>query len=102
MIDRWERLQPVLGGPLDPFHLDGLKRNAAWAKQYGCRAIKNGGRDEMETVVSTIQMTGALEYARAQAHRETRAAEAAIGHLPNSVYRDALLQLCVFAVDRRY
>ena len=66
------------------------------------RAIKNGGRDEMETVVSTIQMTGALEYARAQAHRETRAAEAAIGHLPNSVYRDALLQLCVFAVDRRY
>ena len=66
------------------------------------RAIKNGGRDEMETVVATIRMTGALDYARAQAHRETRAAEAAIAHLQHSVYREALLQLCVFAVERRY
>ena len=66
------------------------------------RAIENGGRDELETVVATIQATGALEYARAQAHRETKAAEAAISHLADSVFRDALLQLCVFAVERRY
>ncbi len=66
------------------------------------RAIENGGRDELETVVSTIRMTGAIDYARAQAHRETKAAEAAIAHLKDSVYRDALLQLCVFAVERRY
>ncbi len=66
------------------------------------RAIENGGRDEMETVVSTIQVTGALAYARAQAHRESKAAAAAIAHLEDSVYRDALLQLCVFAVERRY
>ena len=66
------------------------------------RAIKNGGRDEMETVVSTIRITGALEYARAQAQRETEAAVASISHLTHSVYREALLQLCVFAVERRY
>lgn len=66
------------------------------------RAIENGGRDELETVVATIQTTGALEYARAQARRETKAAEAAISHLADSVFRDALLQLCVFAVERRY
>ena len=66
------------------------------------RAIEHGGRDEMESVVSAIQMTGALDYARAQAQRETRAAEAAIAHLHDSVYRDALLQLCVFAVERRF
>ena len=66
------------------------------------RAIENGGREEMATVISTIHATGALDYARAQAHRETRAAEAAIAHLEDSVYRDALLQLCVFAVERRY
>ncbi len=66
------------------------------------RAIENGGRAELETVVSTIRMTGAIDYARAQAHRETKAAEAAIAHLKDSVYRDALLQLCVFAVERRY
>ena len=66
------------------------------------RAIENGGREELETVVATIRMTGAIDYARAQAHRETKAAEAAIAHLNDSVYRDALLQLCVFAVERRY
>jgi len=66
------------------------------------RAIENGGRDEMETVISAIYATGALDYARAQAHRETKAAEAAITHLTDSVYREALLQLCVFAVERRY
>ncbi len=66
------------------------------------RAIENGGRDELETVVSTIRMTGAIDYARAQAHRETKAAKGAIAHLKDSVYRDALLQLCVFAVERRY
>ena len=66
------------------------------------RAIEKGGRDEMEVVISAIQSTGALEYARAQAHREAKAAEAAITHLNDSVYREALLQLCVFAVERRY
>ena len=66
------------------------------------RAIENGGRDELETVVNTIRMTGAIDYARAQAHLETKAAEGAIAHLKDSVYRDALLQLCVFAVERRY
>ena len=66
------------------------------------RAIENGGRNELEIVVETIRATGALEYSRAQAHRETKAAEAAIVGLQDSVYREALLQLCVFAVERRY
>ena len=66
------------------------------------RAIENGGREEMETVISTIYATGALDYARTQAHCEAKAAEAAIEHLEHSVYREALLQLCVFAVERRY
>ena len=66
------------------------------------RAIENGGRDEMDAVVAAIQSTGALNYAREQAHREAKSAEAVIAHLKDSVYRDALLQLCVFAVERRY
>ncbi len=66
------------------------------------RAIEHGGREEMSAVVAAIQSTGALAYTREQAHRESRVAEAAIAHLQDSVYRDALLQLCVFAVERRY
>jgi endoglucanase len=36
---RWERMQPVLNGPLDAQYLDGLKRNIAWAKKYGAQVI---------------------------------------------------------------
>jgi len=32
---RWERLQPVLGGPLDPVNLGYLKQDIAWAKAAG-------------------------------------------------------------------
>lgn len=32
---RWERLQPVLGGPLDPANLGYLKQDIAWAKAAG-------------------------------------------------------------------
>lgn len=32
---RWERLQPVLRGALDPSYLAGIKNNIAWAKAHG-------------------------------------------------------------------
>ena len=66
------------------------------------RAIEHGGRAEMAVVIAAIKATGALDYTREQAHREARVAEAAIANLKGSEYKDALLQLCVFAVERRY
>jgi endoglucanase len=36
---RWERLQPVLRGPLDANYLTGVKNNIAWAKAHGDRVI---------------------------------------------------------------
>ena len=66
------------------------------------RAIQDGGRAEMENVVRAINETGALDYARRAAQTEAAAASSAISHLPDSIYRDTLLQLCVFAVERRY
>ena len=44
---RWERLQPVLRGPLDPVNLAALKRDVAWAKAQGARLVvdlQNFGR----------------------------------------------------------
>jgi len=65
-------------------------------------AIEQGGRDDFEAVLEAITNTGALEYAREQARREAAAACAAIEHLPNSKYRDSLLQLADFAVNRNH
>jgi octaprenyl-diphosphate synthase len=65
-------------------------------------AIENGGREHLAAVLTALAATGALDAARAAAHREADLATAAIAHLPHSEYREALLQLCVFAVERRH
>ena len=49
-----------------------------------------------------IHASGALDYARQVAAREAEAAKAAISHLKDSNYRKALLQLCLFAVERKH
>ncbi|MCZ7565176.1 MAG: octaprenyl diphosphate synthase [Burkholderiales bacterium] len=66
------------------------------------RAIEEGGRAEFRTVLEAIRVTGALELAREQARREARAACDAIAQVANSKYRQALLDLAAFAVDRNY
>jgi octaprenyl-diphosphate synthase len=66
------------------------------------QAIEQGGRDDFQAVLEAISDTGALDYAREQAKRESAVACAAIEHLPNSKYRDSLLQLADFAVNRTH
>lgn len=66
------------------------------------RAIEQGGRDDLAAVMAAIHATGALEYARERARGASRAACEAVAALPNSKYRDYLLQLADFAVTRSY
>ena len=64
-------------------------------------AIVDGGLEQIDAVVAAIRATGALEYARDAARREVQTAAAAIQHFVDSASREALLQLCLFAVERR-
>jgi octaprenyl-diphosphate synthase len=66
------------------------------------RAIECGGLDDLDAVLESIGASGALEYARAQAQSEARAACASLAVLPQSSYRDYLLQLADFAVTRTF
>ena len=65
-------------------------------------AIEHGGRDELDAVVEAIRGTGALDYAREQARRESAAACSSLKGLPQSRERDYLLQLADFAVTRTF
>lgn len=65
-------------------------------------AIEGGGRDNFEDVLGAIRSTGALEYVRNKAKDEARLAREAISALSNSRYRDSLLELSAFAVERDY
>jgi octaprenyl-diphosphate synthase len=66
------------------------------------RAIEQGGREEFRAVLDAIRDTGALEVARGQARRESQAACAAIAGVADSKYRQALLDLAAFAVERNF
>ena len=66
------------------------------------RAIEKGGEDGFQPVLEVIQQTGALDYARQRAQDESDIASATIASLPNSEYKECLLQLTVFAVTRNY
>jgi octaprenyl-diphosphate synthase len=66
------------------------------------RAIEQGGREEFEPVMAAIEATGALRYAKDKAVAEARAARDALSSLPDSKYKECLLELAAFAVERDY
>ncbi len=66
------------------------------------RAIEQGGLEEIDTILAAIHTTGALAYTLTRAREASRHAAAALARVPDSVFKDALLQLAEFAVDRRY
>ena len=63
------------------------------------QAIEHGEAD-FDAVARAIQETGALEHARQSAMAEAGLASQALETFPASRYKDSLLALCVFAVDR--
>ncbi|MEE8530309.1 MAG: octaprenyl diphosphate synthase [Nitrosomonadaceae bacterium] len=65
-------------------------------------AIKQGGEGDLQAVLDVIQKTDALDYTRQKAEAESSMASAAISSLPNSNYKECLLQLATFAVARNY
>ncbi len=65
-------------------------------------AIEHGGKSDLEGVVTAIHRVGALDYAREQARREAAAATERLRVLSDSPFRESLLQLAHFSVDRTF
>jgi octaprenyl-diphosphate synthase len=63
-------------------------------------AVEQGGLEELGPVLRTIEETGALHYARAQAQAAAQSAREALSRLPHSKHRESLLELPSFAVER--
>lgn len=65
-------------------------------------ALVRGGLGDFEPVLKAMREAGALDYTRAQADVSAGEARNAIAMLPDSKYRDSLLELAAFAVTRKY
>jgi len=64
------------------------------------QAIEQGGRAGFADVMAAIQSTGALDYAKTAATQEAEKCRDAIVELKSSKYKDSLLELSYFAVER--
>lgn len=65
-------------------------------------ALDQGGREAFPEVIEAVNATGALDAAAMVAEEEVSQAIQALNPLPDSQYREALLQLARFAVTRRH
>ena len=79
-----------------------LERGNDAQKTMVRKAIEHGGLDALDGIVEAINSSGALRYARSRAELETEQARKAIAHLPDSSYKESLLQLTDFAVNRKF
>jgi octaprenyl-diphosphate synthase len=71
-------------------------------KQVIRHAIEHGERDRIDEIITIIQDTGAIDYTSQAALKEAEQAKMALELLPDSVYKEALVSLADFSVERHY
>lgn len=64
--------------------------------------IENGDENHFDEILRAITSSGALDYTKREAEKAARRAAESIAALPSSDFKDSLLQLCAFAVDRNH
>ncbi|MEE9492075.1 MAG: octaprenyl diphosphate synthase [Gammaproteobacteria bacterium] len=65
-------------------------------------AIEEGGLKHIDAVMDAIESTGAIAYTAQVAQQEAELAVKALNILPESTYKEALLNLAEFSVTRSY
>lgn len=63
-------------------------------------AIEHGEVERMPEIVEVVRATGALDATRQAAEAQAEQAQALIANLPESIYKDSLLQLSIHSVRR--
>jgi octaprenyl-diphosphate synthase len=80
-----------------------LMQNGTSGQRALVRAcIENGDEQHFDEILAAITTSGALDYTRRQAEQAAHRATASIATLSDSQFKDSLLQLSAFAVDRNY
>jgi octaprenyl-diphosphate synthase len=65
-------------------------------------AVKNGNRDAFNEVYAVVKSTKAIDYTERRADEEAQKAIDALSILPDSEYKNALILLAKFSVQRNY
>lgn len=80
-----------------------LMQNGTPAQHDLVRAcIENGDEIHFDDILAAITTSGALDYTKRKAEQAAQRARESIRDLAHSQFKDSLLQLCAFAVDRNH
>ena len=79
-----------------------MKHGNAQQAQIIREAIEQGQRDKIEDIIAIIKQTGAIKYTSQAAQLEVERAKSSLAILPDSDYKQALLGLADFAINRSY
>lgn len=87
------------GKPTLPLLL-AMERGSASERELIRHAIEHGEVARLPEIVGIVRRTGAIAATRAAARAESDKAAEALSVLPESTYREALLELCFRSVER--
>ena len=79
-----------------------MEHGTAEQRELVRTCIEQGDEQHFDAVLAAVTSSGALDYTRREAETAARRAAESIADLPDSIYKDSLLQLCRFAVDRNH
>jgi len=79
-----------------------IQKGSASEASVIIEAIKQGDRNAFNEVFAIVKNTNAIEYTEARANDEAQKAIDAIDSLPDSDYKQALISLARFSVQRNY
>jgi len=66
------------------------------------QAIRDGGLEQLDTIVDIVKSSGALEYTAESARQQADLAITQLEHLPDSPYKQAMIELAEFSIGRNH
>jgi len=79
-----------------------MQHGSADQRQLVRDCIEQGDEQRFDEILAAITSSGALDYTKRAAEAAAQRAANSIASMPHSVFKDSLLQLCAFAVDRNH
>lgn len=79
-----------------------MQHGSSEQRQLVRSCIEQGNEQHFDEILCAVTSSGALDYTRKEAEKAGQRAAEAIAAVPHSHFKDSLLQLCAFAVDRNH
>jgi len=79
-----------------------MQHGTATQRELVRSCIEQGDEQHFSEILEAIKSSGALDYTKKSAQEAAQRAKATLATLPDSQFKESLLELCAFAVDRNH